>query len=250
MIKSKLLFLFSVLIGVLTNSNVSIAMKITSSSYSSKNCSANRVRCDPNLPQPCCDSNNKCINTDRTKLDAETYICLKEAMLGDPCENWFDCEAIIEGKCAEDSTCACNKYSSEWNSTICLYPTVREKLIPELQNIYHFDELNKLYFIKTDFISQSRLNRVSTIQYGEKCSDDDQCAELGDRGLICANFLEGSSECKCPEWMQFDVESGYCTEDTELVDLNDDPNPNLFDVEMLNDREFNVNGETEPQEYP
>ncbi|XP_074106557.1 uncharacterized protein LOC141532215 isoform X2 [Cotesia typhae] len=204
MIKSKLLFLFSVLIGVLTNSNVSIAMKITSSSYSSKNCSANRVRCDPNLPQPCCDSNNKCINTDRTKLDAETYICLKEAMLGDPCENWFDCEAIIEGKCAEDSTCACNKYSSEWN----------------------------------------------TIQYGEKCSDDDQCAELGDRGLICANFLEGSSECKCPEWMQFDVESGYCTEDTELVDLNDDPNPNLFDVEMLNDREFNVNGETEPQEYP
>lgn len=61
---------------------------------------------------------------------------------------------------------------------------------------------------------------------------------------------QNSHECKCPEWMQFDLESGYCTEDTELVDLNDDPKQNLFDVEMLNEREFKVNGETEPGEYP
>lgn len=44
MFKSKLLFLSSMLIGVLTSSNDSIAMKITSSSNSSKSCSANRVR--------------------------------------------------------------------------------------------------------------------------------------------------------------------------------------------------------------
>ena len=262
MVKSQLLFLFLVLIGVLMNSTVSTAEKIISSSYSSiKSPSPNRARCNPNLPQPCCDSNNKCINVDRTKLDAELYICLKEAKLGDTCENWFDCEAIIEAKCSEDRTCTCNKYSQEWNSTICLYPTVKEQLIPEIQNNYHYHELNRLYFIKTDFNSQSGLNRVSTIQYGEKCVDDDQCSEFGDRGLVCAVSLKGSHECKCPEWMQFNLESGYCTENTELIDLNDDTNEANYDVDMLDlasqffndpvpEEKSKVNKETEYEDYP
>ncbi|XP_044594657.1 uncharacterized protein LOC123272081 isoform X2 [Cotesia glomerata] len=243
---TKLLFLFSVLIGVMTNSTVSIAKKIPSSSYSSESCSSNRALCNPNLPQPCCDSNNKCINIYRTTLDAELYICLKEAKLGDTCENWFDCEAIIEAKCSEDSTCACNKFSSEWNDTICLYPTVEEQLIPELQNNYHFDERNRLYFVKTNFVSQSGFNRKSEIQYGEKCVDDDQCSELGDRGLVCAVSLKGSHECKCPEWMKFDLEIGYCTDITELPDLNHDSNLTNSEVEILDEKELNEEYEDFP----